>query len=97
MTTALRRSLTAPVTVATYLLLVVPLAIGWFETSLLSPLALPGYLIFVIGSAIGNAIFPWIDFRTYWVPFLVGCYGIAVTIGHGYELLRDSVTITRST
>lgn len=89
MTAALRRALTAPVTIATYLLLVAPLAIGWLKTSLLSPLALPGYLLFAIGTAIGNAVFPWLDFRVYWVPFLVGCYGVAAAVGYGYELLRD--------
>lgn len=88
MTGLLRRTLTAPATIATYLLLVVPLAAGWVNTSLLSPLAFPGYLIYVIGTAIGNALLPWLDFRLYWIPFLIGCYGIAVTIGCAFELLR---------
>lgn len=89
MTASLRRALTAPATIATYLLLVVPLAVGWIKTSLLSPLALPGYLIYVLGTAIGNALSPRFDFWVYWIPFLGGCYGVAVAVGYGYELLRD--------
>ncbi|TYL35869.1 hypothetical protein CV102_25520 [Natronococcus pandeyae] len=85
----LRRALTAPATIATYLLLVVPLALGWFKTSLLSPLALPGYLVYVIGTAIGNVFASRLSFWVYWIPFLAGCYGIAVTVGYGYELLRE--------
>lgn len=89
MTPSLRRVLTAPATIATYLLLVVPLALGWLRTSLLSPLALPGYLIYTIGSAIGNLIAPRLDLWVYWIPFLAGCYGIAVTTGYVYESLID--------
>lgn len=94
MTVSLRRALTAPATIATYLLLVVPLALGWFKTSLLSPLALPGYLIYVIGTAIGNLFAPRLDFWVYWAPFLVGCYGVAVTVGYLYELLRGRFLAT---
>ncbi|ELY55292.1 hypothetical protein C491_16292 [Natronococcus amylolyticus DSM 10524] len=89
MAPSLRRVLTAPVTVATFLLLVVPLALGWLRTSLLSPLALPGYLIYTIGSAIGNLVAPRLDLWVYWIPFLAGCYGIAVTIGYVFEFLAD--------
>lgn len=87
MARSLRQVLTAPATIATYLLLVVPLALGWLKTSLLSPLALPGYLIYTIGSAIGNLIAPRLDLWVYWMPFLAGCYGIAVTVGYAYEFL----------
>ena len=91
MSGAFRRALTAPATIATYLVLVVPLALGWFKTSLLSPLALPGYLIYVVGTAIGNLFAPRLDFWVYWGPFLVGCYGVAVVVGCGYEFLRERV------
>lgn len=87
-TELLRRALTSPVTVATYVLLVVPFALGWIKTALFSPLAIPGYLLFGIGTAIGNAIAPRLDFWVYWVPFLGGCYGVAVGIGAGYEWWR---------
>ncbi|WP_306059406.1 hypothetical protein [Natronococcus wangiae] len=89
MTVSLRRALTAPATIATYLLLVVPLALGWLKTSLLSPLALPGYLIYVIGTAIGNVFASRLAFWVYWIPFFAGCYGVAVVVGYGYELLRE--------
>jgi hypothetical protein len=92
MTPSIRRVLTAPATIATYLLLVVPLALGWFKASLLSPLALPGYLIYVIGTAIGNAIAPRLDFWVYWAPFLVGCYGVAVVVGYLYELAYEQLS-----
>ncbi|WP_293032470.1 hypothetical protein [Natronococcus sp.] len=89
MVPSLRRALTAPATIATFLLLVVPLALGWLRTSLLSPLALPGYLIYTIGSAIGNLVSPRLELWVYWIPFLAGCYGVAVTIGYAYESLVD--------
>ncbi|MFU8869002.1 hypothetical protein [Natronococcus sp.] len=95
MAPSLRRVLTAPATIATYLLLVVPLALGWLRTSLLSPLALPGYLIYTIGSAIGNLIAPRLDLWVYWIPFLAGCYGIAVTTGYVYESVIDRLEESR--
>ncbi|WP_247000728.1 hypothetical protein [Halosolutus gelatinilyticus] len=82
---ALRRIATSPATIGTYALLVVPFALGWFETQLFSPLALPGYLLFSIGTAIGNALAPRFEFWIYWAPFLVGCFGIASAVGAGYE------------
>jgi hypothetical protein len=90
-TVSVRQVLLSPATIATYLFLVVPLAVGWFRTSLLSPLALPGYLIYVVGTAIGNLFAPRLAFWVYWIPFLVGCYGVAVVVGLGYELLCDRV------
>ena len=89
MAPSLRRVLTAPATIATFLLLVVPLALGWLRTSLLSPLALPGYLIYTVGSAIGNLVAPRLELWVYWIPFLAGSYSIAVTFGYTVELLID--------
>jgi hypothetical protein len=93
MTVSARQVLTSPATIGTYLFLVLPLAIGWFKTSLLSPLALPGYLIYVVGTAIGNVFAPRLAFWVYWIPFLIGCYAVAVAVGLGYELLRDRVLV----
>lgn len=84
---SLRRVLVAPATIATYLLLVVPLALGWLKTSLLSPLALPGYLLYTIGSAIGNLVAPRFELWAYWIPFLTGCYAVSVAVGYAYERL----------
>ncbi|WP_254524021.1 hypothetical protein [Natrinema caseinilyticum] len=89
MSASVRRALSSPVTLVTYGLLVVPLVIGRIESSLLTPLALPGYVIYVLGTAIGNALSPGVRLKYYWIPFLVGCYGIAVVVGSGYELWRD--------
>ncbi|MFD1564158.1 hypothetical protein ACFR99_11415 [Haloarchaeobius amylolyticus] len=86
---SLRRVATSPATLATFLLLVVPFGLGWFETRLFSPLALPGYLVYTIGTAFGNAIAPRFEFWIYWVPFLVGTAGIAAVVGSGYEWWRE--------
>ncbi|OIB56723.1 hypothetical protein BBD46_16980 [Natrialba sp. SSL1] len=83
-----RRALTSPATVATAIVLIVPFALGWLRTELFSPLALPGYVIYSIGTAIGNAIAPRFEFWVYWVPFVGGCYGIAVGVGTVYEWVR---------
>ena len=87
----LRRIAASPVTVGTYALLVVPFALGWYDASLFSPLALPGYLLFSIGTGIGNAVAPRFELWLYWVPFLVGCYGVAAVVGYGSERLADRV------
>ncbi|SEP84887.1 hypothetical protein [Natrinema salaciae] len=84
-----RRALTSCATLAAYGVLVVPFALGWFETSLMTPLALPGYLLYVIGTAIGNAIAPAYKLWVYWLPFLAGSYGLAVAVGYGYAVWRD--------
>lgn len=89
MSVTLRRVLAGPVTVASFALLVVPLAVGWLKTAWMTPLALPGYLVFVIGTAIGNAITARFEFWTYWLPFTVGCYAISVVVGYADELLRS--------
>lgn len=88
MSVPLRRVLAGPATVASYALLVVPLALGWLKTAWMTPLALPGYLVFVIGTAIGNAITARFEFWTYWLPFTLCCYGVSVVVGYAYELRR---------
>ncbi|GAB7019118.1 hypothetical protein [Halostagnicola bangensis] len=85
----IRRVLASPVTLATYAFLVVPFALGWLRSSWMSPLALPGYLIFVIGTVIGNAIAPRYEFWVYWAPFLAGSFGLATVVGYGYEAWQD--------
>ncbi|MFC4988829.1 hypothetical protein [Saliphagus infecundisoli] len=87
-TVSLRRVLAGPATLATYAVLVVPLAAGWLRTAWMTPLALPGYLIYVVGTAIGNALSARFEFWAYWVPFTVGCYAVSVAVGYCYELLR---------
>ncbi|WP_440771251.1 hypothetical protein [Natronorubrum sp. DTA28] len=84
-----RRIVTSPATLATFTLLVVPFGLGWLETRLFSPLALPGYLLYGVGTAIGNAIAPRFDLWVYWVPFLGGSGAIAVAIGFGFEWWRE--------
>lgn len=84
----LRRLLWGPVTLVTYALLVIPFVAGVLETSWMTPLALPGYLIYVVGTAIGNAISPGLSLWVYWVPFFVGCYGVAIGVGYGSFVAR---------
>lgn len=84
-----RRIVTSPATLATFVLLVVPFGLGWLETRLFSPLALPGYVIYSIGTAIGNAIAPRFDLWVYWIPFLFSSAGIAAVVGFGFEWWRE--------
>ncbi|WP_440764955.1 hypothetical protein [Natronorubrum sp. DTA7] len=84
-----RRIVSSPATLATFALLVVPFGLGWLETRLFSPLALPGYLLYGVGTAIGNAIAPRFDLWVYWIPFLGGSGAIAVAVGFGFEWWRE--------
>ena len=84
-----RRVATSPATLATFTLLVVPFGLGWLETRLFSPLALPGYLLYGVGTAIGNAVAPRFDLWVYWVPFLGGSGAIAVFVGFVFEWWRE--------
>lgn len=93
---SLRRVLWGPPTLTAYALLVVPFAVGWLRTSWMTPLAVPGYVLYVTGTAIGNAIAPRFDLWVYWVPFLVGCYGLAIAVGYGYDRTRASISSTDS-
>jgi hypothetical protein len=79
-----------PVVWISFALLVFPLALGTIDTRLMTPLALPGYTIFVLMTVVGDVL-PVIrnyGFRLYWLPFLLVCYGISVVIATGYYVLR---------
>jgi hypothetical protein len=73
---------------ATFLLLVVPLAAGAVDTTLMTPLALPGYLVLTVGSMVGNWLFPAYDLWVYWAPFALASYALAVVAGVGYRAIR---------
>ncbi|WP_339103560.1 hypothetical protein [Haloterrigena salinisoli] len=85
---SLRRAVASPATLVAFAALVVPFALGWLETRLFSPLALPGYLLYSVGTAIGNVVAPRFEFWVYWAPFLASSYGIAAAVGYGYERWR---------
>lgn len=85
---SLRRVLAGRAVLATFVLLVGPVALGAFDTTLMTPLALPGYLLLTAGSAVGNRLFPWLALWTYWVAFLVGSDGVAVLVGAGHRAVR---------
>ncbi|MFP8956405.1 hypothetical protein ACLI4Y_06730 [Natrialbaceae archaeon A-CW3] len=91
MTPSTRRILAGPATVVTFVLLVVPFGLGWLKTALFTPLALPGYLIYAVGSAVGNAIAPRFELWVYWVPFVAACYAISVAVGVSYEWVREQL------
>lgn len=84
----LRRVLAGWDVLTMFALLVVPVVVGAYETTWMTPLALPGYLLLTVGSAIGNRLFPWLALWTYWIPFVVGSYGVAVIVGAGYRAIR---------
>lgn len=87
-TAALRRVLAGPSVIATTVLLVVPLAAGALDSTLMTPLALPGYLVLTVGSGVGNLLFPNLALWVYWVPFALACYGLAVCVGVASRRLR---------
>jgi hypothetical protein len=86
--TDVRRVVAGPAVVVTFALLVVPLVVGAVDTAFMTPLALPGYLVLTIGSAVGNLLFPNFALWVYWVPFLLACYVLAVLVGAAYRGLR---------
>ncbi|WP_332898563.1 MULTISPECIES: hypothetical protein [unclassified Haladaptatus] len=81
----LKRVLLDPIAISVFLLLVVPLALGARNTQWMTPLALPGYLILTIGSALGKALFPTFEFYVFWVPHVIVSYLIAVGVGATYR------------
>lgn len=91
----LRNLVSAPIVWVSFALLVFPLAISKIDSRLFSPLAVPGYVLFVLMTIVGNVL-PWVrnfSFRLYWVPFVVICYGISVTVGIGYYTFRQQFDV----
>lgn len=86
--TDLRRVLAGPAVLGTFALLVVPLVAGAVDTRLMTPLALPGYLVLTVGSSVGSWLFPTLALWVFWVPFLGACYVVSVFVGAGYRTLR---------
>ncbi|MFC6991996.1 hypothetical protein ACFQH3_09675 [Haladaptatus sp. GCM10025707] len=81
----LKRVFAGPVVLAVFFFLVVPLALGAWNTEWMTPLALPGYLILTIGSALGKALFPTFEFYVFWAPFVLASYAISVGVGFVYR------------
>lgn len=84
----LRRALVGPAVVASFVLLVVPLAAGAADTRLMTPFALPGYLVLTVGSSVGSWLFPNLALWVFWVPFLAASYAFAVVVGAAVRALR---------
>lgn len=91
----LRNLAFAPIVWVSFALLVFPLAISKIDSRLFSPLAVPGYVLFVLMTIVGNVL-PWVrnfGFRLYWAPFVVICYGISIAVGISYYTLRQQFAI----
>lgn len=85
---SLRDLAVAPIVHLNFALLVFPFACSVIDSRLFTPLAIPGYVLFVLMTIVGN-IHPLtrrFGFRLYWVPFVVICYGLSLMIGAGYYL-----------
>lgn len=82
-----RRWLADPPVVAAFALLVGPVVAG--RLGYWTPLALPGYLVLALGSAVGSALFPQYQLWVYWFPFVLGSYALAVAAGGGYRVLTS--------
>ncbi|WP_198948011.1 hypothetical protein [Halorubrum sp. Ib24] len=80
-----------PGVVCLFSLLTVPLVLGTLDARLHSPLAAPGYALFVALTVVGERVVPQFAFRLYWPPFLLCSYGVAVAgAGVGRACLRGS-------
>ena len=66
--------------------LVLPVVLGAAETSLVTPLGVPGYLLLTLGSALGSQLFPSYALWLYWIPFVGGSYGLAVCLAGACRL-----------
>lgn len=78
-----------PGVVLVFAALTVPLVVGTLDARFHSPLAAPGYTLFVVLTLVGEAVVPQFTFRLYWPPFLLCSYGLAVvTAGIGRGCLR---------
>jgi hypothetical protein len=85
---AVRELFAGRVVLATFGLLVVPLAAGSLDGRLMTPLAYPGYLIMMVGSSFGSYLFPNFALWVFWFPFVVGCYAISVVVGAAARAVR---------
>lgn len=83
----LRRVFAGRVVLAAFALLVGPVVVGALDNDLMTPLALPGYLVFMTGSSIGSYLFPNFALWVFWAPFLAGGYVLAVMLGGTYRAL----------
>jgi len=66
--------------------LVLPVVLGAAETSLVTPLGIPGYLLLTLGSAFGSHLFPSYALWLYWLPFVGGSYGLAICLAGARRL-----------
>lgn len=84
-----RRALAGWDVLLLFALLVGPLAIGRLDGDLMTPLALPGYLLLTLGSALGSRLAPQYAVWLYWIPFVVGSYAVSVVLAATVRPLWD--------
>ncbi len=85
---SLRRIVAGRAVIGAFVVLVGPFLLGVYDNTLMTPLALPGYVVLSIGSSIGNTIFPNLALWVFWVPFFGVFYLIAIGIGGLYRTVR---------
>ena len=84
--TDVRRTLFGRDVIVIASVLVLPVVLGAVETSLVTPLGVPGYLLFTLGSALGSHLFPSFALWVFWVPFVGGSYGLAICLAGAWRL-----------
>ncbi|WP_435153473.1 hypothetical protein [Haladaptatus sp. DFWS20] len=73
-----------------YLLLVGSLVVGALDARLMTPLALPGYLVLTLGSAYGSHLFPTFELWVFWAPFFAGMYVVSVGLASLSRAVREA-------
>lgn len=84
----LRRIFAGRSVIAVFVVLVGPLVAGAIDTDLMTPLALPGYIVFSLGSSIGSYLFPNFALWVFWAPFLFGSYLVSIITAGLYRTVR---------
>lgn len=73
-------TLAGPGVWVTFGVLTVPFVGAALDTRLMTPLALPGYLLMTALTVVGSHLVPQFAFWLYWAPFFVCCYVLSVVV-----------------
>ncbi len=74
---------------AVFGVLTLPFVAATVDVRLTTPLAGPGYVLFVGLTIVGERIVPQYKLVVYWVPFLVSCYLLSVVVAGIVRAMRD--------
>lgn len=89
----LRRWFAGPDVFAVLAVLVLPLAVGTLDSRFLTPLALPGYLLHALGTAVWNRVLPNFALWVFWGPFVGICYAIGVAVAALYRQAKPRLAL----